>query len=222
MEYLYLSDNSQFSINFESSVNYSLFGLLELGLSSLSLTEFPNFSEKLPMLRYLDLSNNKISGSVPNWLHEVYFWTNLEHLDLSYNLLTGNISLSIWNASRLLFLNLAYNQLTDTIPQCLANLSSLEVLDLQMNKFHGPLPSNFSKESALETLNLYGNQLEDHIPKSLSLCKGLMFLNLGRNKIEDNFPHWLQTLQYLKVFFCETISYTVSLLIQRSSIHFQI
>jgi len=95
LEYLYLSDNSQLSINFESSINYSLFGLLQLGLSSLSLTEFPNLSEKFPRLGYLDLSNNKISGSVPNWLHEVDFWTNLEHLDLSYNLLTGDIPLSI-------------------------------------------------------------------------------------------------------------------------------
>ncbi|AES69318.1 receptor-like protein 9DC3 [Medicago truncatula] len=196
LKFLQLSDNSQLSVNFESSVNYSFFDLMELGLSSLSLTEFPNFSEKLPMLVYLDLSNNKISGSVPNWLHEVDF---LRRLDLSYNLLTGDISLSICNASGLVFLSLAYNQMTGTIPQCLANLSYLEVLDLQMNKFHGTLPSNFSKESELETLNLYGNQLEGHIPKSLSLCKGLMFLNLGNNIIEDNFPHWLETLHYLKV-----------------------
>jgi len=211
LTFLYLSDNSQLSINFESSVNYSLSGLFELGLSSLSLTEFPNLSEKFRRLGYIDLSNNKISGSVLNWSSPLFLnlsqnlFTSMEkfswnqHIDLSYNLLTGDISLSICNASGLLFLNLAYNQLTGTIPQCLANLSSLEVLDLQMNKFHGTLPSNFSKESALETLNLYGNQLEGHIPKSLSLCKGLKFLNLGSNKIEDIFPHWLQTLQYLKV-----------------------
>jgi len=111
------------------------------------------------MLRYLDLSNNKISGSVPNWLHEVDYgsspvflnlsrnlftsmkqfswnhWPNLHRLDLSDNLLTGDISLSICNASGLIFLSWAYNQLTGTIPQCLANLSFLEVLDVQMNKF---------------------------------------------------------------------------------------
>jgi len=125
LKFLYLSDNSQLSINFESSVNYSLSRLFELGLSSLRLTEFPNLSEKFPSLGYVDLSNNKISGCVPNWLHEVDYgsspvflnlsrnlftsmeqfswnhWPNLHRLDLSDNLLTGDISLSICNASGL-------------------------------------------------------------------------------------------------------------------------
>lgn len=120
-------------------------------------------------------------------------------LDLSHNLLNGEIPLAVCNMSSLKFLNLGYNNLTGIIPQCFAESPSLQVLNLQMNMFYGTLPSNFSKNCSFGTLNLYGNQLEGHFPKSLSRCKELEFLNLGSNKIEDNFPDWLQTLQDLKV-----------------------
>jgi Leucine-rich repeat (LRR) protein len=120
-------------------------------------------------------------------------------LIFSFNLLEGDITLSIFNMSSLQMLNLAHNKLTGIIPQCFANLSSLQVLDLQMNRFYGSLPINFSKSCKLETLNLNGNQLEGYFPKSLSNCKNLRDLNLHENKLVDKFPNWLQTLQYLKV-----------------------
>ncbi|GAU42402.1 hypothetical protein TSUD_324570 [Trifolium subterraneum] len=120
-------------------------------------------------------------------------------LDLSFNLLDGDLPVSICNMSSLSMLNLAYNKLTGIIPQCLANLSSLRVLDLQMNRFYGSLPSDFSEFGQLHSLNLNGNQLAGNIPQYLSRCKNLEFLDLGNNKIEDYFPDWLQTLQNLKV-----------------------
>jgi len=223
LKFLSLSKNSQLSLNFESSVHYNISQLSELDLSSLSLIVLPNLSGKVPGLQYLDLSNNKMSGGVPNWLYGVdtgyshlfvnlsqnlftsmdqfsrNLWQDIDGLDLSYNLLADDISLSICNASGLLFLSLANNQLKGTIPQCLSSLSSLKVLDLQMNQFHGTLPSNFSKESELHTLNLFRNRLEGHLPKSLSHCKNLEVLNIGNNKIEGNFPYWFQTMQSLKV-----------------------
>ncbi|XP_004515442.1 uncharacterized protein [Cicer arietinum] len=213
LEYLYLSDNSQLSLNFESNFNFSR--LRELGLSSLSLTGIPKLSGKLSNLSYLDLSNNKLNGTVPNWLLETstslnlsqnlftsidHFSKKLDSIDLSFNLLAGDLSfLSDCNMSSLRILNLANNNLTGTIPQCLANLSSLLILDLQMNNFLGTLPNNFSKDCSLETLNLNDNQLEGHLPISLSNCKNLEVLNLGNNKIQDYFPYWLQTIDVLKV-----------------------
>ncbi|KAK2378166.1 receptor protein 9DC3 [Trifolium repens] len=220
LDTLSLSHNSQLSIKFESNVNYNLSHLRELNLSSMSLTEFPNLSGKFSRLDSLDLSNNKLSGRVPNWLletvHSLTFlnlsqnmfmsinqFSTYNHqlgvLDLSFNLLEGEFPESICNMSSLQVLNLAHNKLTGIIPQCLVNLSSLKFLDLQMNRFYGSLPTNFSASDQLQALDLNGNQLEGHFPKFLSRCKNLEFLNLGNNKIEDHFPDWLQTLQYLKV-----------------------
>jgi len=222
LQFLSLSWNSQLSLNFESNVNYRFSNLLSLELSSVNLINFHKLQGNFSSLAYLDLSNNKLNGSMPNWLLEknslkvlnlsqnlftsIDQWINvntsngyLSDLDLSHNLLNGEFPWSVCNISSLQFLNLGCNNLTGIIPQCLANLSSLEVLNLQRNTFHGTLPNNFSKDSKIVTMNLYSNQLEGHFPKSLSHCKKLEFLNLGRNKIEDNFPDWLQTLQDLKV-----------------------
>jgi len=130
LESLHLSNSSQLSLNFESSINYSFSRLVELDLSSLGLTEFPKLSRKVPVLQTLILSNNKLNGKVPNWLHEIdsLFVVNLAQnflrtpvdqfsrnyqlrdLDLSYNLLTGGISSSICNASSLHTLLLSNKQ----------------------------------------------------------------------------------------------------------------
>ncbi|XP_027330996.1 receptor-like protein 34 [Abrus precatorius] len=218
LTYLSLSHNGKLSLNFTFDSNHSFSNLTEMDLSSISLTEFPNLFGKFPCLGYLDMSNNGLAGRVPNWLHEMssLYYLNfsqnlltsldqfplnyqLKGLDLSFNLLAGDISSSICNASSLRILNLSHNTLTGTIPQCLANLSSLSVLDLQMNKLYGILPSNFSKNNELTTLNLNDNQLEGLLPESLSNCTNLEVLNLGNNQIQDTFPQSLQTLPNLKV-----------------------
>ncbi|XP_058742821.1 receptor-like protein 7 [Vicia villosa] len=220
LQYLSLSHNSQLSLNIESNVSYSFVELTTLELSSLSLNELPKFLGKFPSLYSLDMSNNKFNGRVPNWLLETVnslrylnlsqnMFTSIDqisrsnqwliYLDLSYNLLQGELSASICNLSSLQFLNLAHNKLTGTIPQCLVSLSDLEVLDLQMNKFYGTLPNNFSNFCVLSTLNLFDNQLEDRVPETLSQCRSLEVLNLGSNRIEDKLPDFLQTLLDLRV-----------------------
>ena len=216
---LNLSQNDQLSLNFESNVNYTVSSLIFLDLSSTSLTEFPNLAGKVPMLEFLYLSDNKINGRVPNWLHKIgplylldlshnqlkqsldqVSWNQqLEYLDFSFNQITGGISSSICNASSIRYLNLSHNKLTGIISQCLTNSSSLRVLDLQQNKLHGTLPNSFSKNCWIETLNLNDNQLQGPLPKSLSNCRFLEVLHLANNELEDTFPHWLQVLTYLRL-----------------------
>jgi len=201
------------------NVNCNFPRLERLYLSSLGLSVFPKLSGKVPMLTELDLSNNKLKGTVPKWLHEMdsLSFLNLSHnllttamnqfsrnyslqfLDLSFNLLTGDMSSSICNVSSLNVLLLSHNKLVGVIPPCLENLSYLSILDLQRNKLNGTLPSNFSMTSLLNVLNLNDNQLEGILPKSLSNCKQLEILNLANNQIEDKFPDWLQTLPMLTV-----------------------
>ena len=188
-------------------------------MSFLGLTEFPKLSRKVPVLESLFLTNNKLNGTVPNWLHEIdslifvnlaqnflttpvdQFSRNykLRQLDLSDNLLTGVISSSICNASSLEILVLSNNKLAGTIPQCLASSSFLFILDLEINRLNGTLPNTFSKNSLMTSLNLNDNRLEGPLPESLSNCMQLELLNVGNNQIEDTFPHWLPTLPYLKV-----------------------
>ncbi|WVY90346.1 hypothetical protein V8G54_035860 [Vigna mungo] len=218
LEFLSLSNLGQLSLNFESSVNYSFSRLRVLDLSSMGLTEFPKLSRKVPVLQVLKLSDNKLNGKVPNWLHEMDSLSNvmldrnflttpvdqfsrsyrLGCLDVSFNLLTGGISSSICNVSTLQVLVLSNNKLTGTIPLCLVSSPFLYLLRLERNRLNGTLPNTFANNS-LSSLHLNDNRFEGPLPESLSNCMNLEVLNLGNNQLEDTFPHWLQTLPLLKV-----------------------
>ncbi|XP_068488252.1 receptor-like protein Cf-9 homolog [Phaseolus vulgaris] len=215
-----LSHNTFISINFDSSVEI-LPNLQFLYLSSCNMSTFPKFLEILQNMVVLDLSNNKIRGSIPQGFREqLLHWKDIETIDLSYNRLqgdlpippsgieyflisnnelTGDISSTMCNASSLRILNLAHNNLIGHIPQCLATFPFLIVLDLQVNNLYGNIPQNFPEKNAFETIKLNGNRFKGPLPQSLAHCTKLQVLDLGNNDIQDTFPHWLETLQELQV-----------------------
>ena len=220
--FLDLSSNSFLSVNFENNFDYILPNFRFLILSSSKLSSFPKFLAPMQNLLALDLSHNKIRGSIPKWFHDnlLRSWKNIHFIDLSFNKLqgqlpippngigiflvsnnklSGDISSALCNASNLSVLNLACNNLTGLIPQCLGTFRSLWALDLQKNNLYGSLPHNFSKANAFQTIKLNGNQLKGPIPQSLAHCTTLEVLDLGNNNIEDTFPYWLETLPTLQV-----------------------
>nr|KJB62998.1 hypothetical protein B456_009G448200 [Gossypium raimondii] len=237
LKYLDLSYNSlSLTSNTTSTIN-----LTRLFLSSCNLSEFPQFLKGLKSLESLDLSCNKIEGKIPQWMQEVgngsltylnvshnsltevehFPWKNIAVLDLSSNLIRGNlpipastidvflisnnsfngeVSSVICNVTSLRILDLSHNNLSGTIPQCFGNLSnSLEFLNLKKNKFYGTIPPTFAKGCRLSNFNLNGNLLEGPLTPSILNCNGLEVLDLGNNKINDTFPHWLGSLPQLQV-----------------------
>ncbi|TYH74978.1 hypothetical protein ES332_D05G441400v1 [Gossypium tomentosum] len=248
LKHLDLSYNSlSLTSNTTSTVNHILPNLTGLLLSSCNLGEFPQFLKGLKSLESLDLSCNKIEGKIPQWMQEVgnvsltylnvshnsltnpwtqrevehFPWNNIAVLDLSSNLIRGNlpipastinvflisnnsfngeVSSLICNASSLQILDLSYNNLSGTIPQCFGNLSdSLEFLNLKKNKFYGTIPPTFAEGCQLTNFNLNGNLLEGPLTPSILNCNDLEVLDLGNNKINDTFPHWLGSLPKLQV-----------------------
>nr|XP_029150069.1 receptor-like protein 18 [Arachis hypogaea] len=152
---LTLSGYESISLKSDVNANYTFSNLEMLHLSSNTMLDFPKFSGKFPRLLILDLSNNKLQGKVPKWIHDLdslyhlnlstnqltsiekFSWHGLQYLDLSSNLMTNEISSILCNISSLEVVDLSNNYFTGTIPQCLSNLSYLEVLDLRMNKLYG-------------------------------------------------------------------------------------
>ncbi|KAL1174381.1 hypothetical protein V6Z11_A04G007700 [Gossypium hirsutum] len=230
MEWLFMPTKHAASVN-----------LTSLFLSSCNLSEFPQFLKGLKSLESLDLSYNRIEGKIPQWMQEVgndsltylnvshnyltevehFPWKNIAVLDLSSNLIRGNlpipastinvflisnnsfngeVSSLICNVTSLQILDLSHNNLSGTIPQCFENLSnSLEFLNLKKNKFYGTIPPTFAKGCRLTNLNLNGNLLGGPLTPSILNCRGLEVLDLGNNKINDTFPHWLGSLPQLQV-----------------------
>lgn len=111
----------------------------------------------LTQLELLDLSNNNLSGTIPNFTH----LNNLTGLDLWDNQLTNAIP-DFSNLPNLVKLELTRNQLNNSIPD-FTNLGLLQYLDLTENQLTGSLP-DFSNLPGLTYLRIGNNPLTGAIP----------------------------------------------------------
>ncbi|XP_059663922.1 receptor-like protein 7 [Cornus florida] len=177
--------------------NMSTQTLSTLDLSQNFITGFhqpPPLALPWGTLRILDLSLNKLQGSLPVPPSSTLVY------NVANNKLTGQIPLLICNASSLDVLDLSYNILSGIIPQCLANFSDrLTLLNLRNNKLGGPIPQTYKNGTQLTMINLSQNQLVGPVPRSLINCSLLESLDLGNNQINDIFPFWLGTLSESKI-----------------------
>jgi len=153
----------------------------------------PSFPENL---EYLDFSSNKLNSVIPRNIGNYLTFTSF--ISLSNNALSGSIPDSFCNVSHLQVLDLSNNNIDGKIPLCLLEAST-EILNLRQNSLMGPLPDIFSATCTLEILDLRDNKLDGKIPKSLSNCTWLEILNLGENKIVDVFPCMLMKISTLRV-----------------------
>ncbi|XP_078152604.1 uncharacterized protein LOC144547786 [Carex rostrata] len=102
-------------------------------------------------LRSMDLSNNNITGEIPQ---EIVFLMALVNLNLSHNHLIGNIPLKIGNMTSLESLDFHMNNLSGTIPQSMSALYSLEVLNFSYNNLSGSIPTGHQLQ-ALDDPSIY-------------------------------------------------------------------
>lgn len=131
-------------------------------------------SGSLPSLRQclkVDLSNNMLTGDmsiIQNWE------ASLEILDVSSNRLTGSIPNLTSQFQRLAILNLQNNSLVGSLPTVLGTFRSLSAVDLSSNKLDGPIPPNFFTSLTLANLNLSGNHFNGSIPFQRSNAGGFL------------------------------------------------
>ncbi|KAA8529941.1 hypothetical protein F0562_034455 [Nyssa sinensis] len=131
---LIMLDLAYNSLSIDASGSNSSFPRLTgLSLASCKLQQFPNLKNQSDM-DYLDLSNNQISGEIPNWIWELA-GNGYSYLNLSHNLLVDlQKPYSFGNAT--LDLDLHSNQLHGQIP--IPPLSNY--LDYSSNNFNYSIP----------------------------------------------------------------------------------
>ncbi|KAK4386441.1 LRR receptor-like serine/threonine-protein kinase GHR1 [Sesamum angolense] len=157
-----------------------------LGLvADVDLSVFTN----LTMLVKLSISNNSITGKLPNKLSN---FKSLEYLDVSENMFSSSLPSDIGKLVSLKNLSLAGNNFSGSIPDTISGLASIRSLDMSSNSLSGPLPSSLIRLGGLVYLNLSLNGFTKSIPKGLELMKQLDVLDLHGNMLDGKFdPEFL-------------------------------
>ncbi|KAL7595941.1 hypothetical protein Lser_V15G29224 [Lactuca serriola] len=161
--------------------------LTYLNLSSNNISgKTPDLSSNFGNNSIIDLSSNRFYGPITNVSSTVAL------LDLSRNKFYGGISFLCQIVHGfLLVLDLSHNLLSGQLPDCLWHFKELKILNLEHNKLSGTLPTSVGSLIKLEVLYLYKNNLSGELPLSLKNCKRLSFLNLEANKFSGNVPVWI-------------------------------
>nr|GEV94404.1 hypothetical protein [Tanacetum cinerariifolium] len=134
---------------------------------------------------YFSLSDNKLSGVIPQDLRSLY---KLLALDLSKNTLTGPIPRYISDWTQIMYLNLSHNKLTKKITSEIGKLSYLAILDLSWNLHTNKIPSAFHSLVDLEIMNLSHNSLSGSIPKNFAYLPSQIDINLSYNELVGLVP----------------------------------
>ncbi|KAL0389165.1 UNVERIFIED_CONTAM: Receptor-like protein 53 [Sesamum calycinum] len=209
LNYLYLSYNNLFVDTSITNTSVSMFPqIFMLGLASCNLHNFPNLIN-LHELESLDLSNNRITGEIPNWIWEIrngtltslnlslnllvglqkpyHIPSSLNMLDLHSNLLQGELPLLPQYAN---YIDYSNNNFEKSIPLNIGNFTTdLVYLSLANNSLSEAIPTSFCNATKLQVLDLSANKLSGTIPPCLvENIKQLAVLNLGWNNISGHIP----------------------------------
>ncbi|CBI18143.3 unnamed protein product, partial [Vitis vinifera] len=185
-----------------------LLNLTTLKLASCKLRTLPDLSTQ-SRLTYLDLSDNQIPGSIPNWIRKIGNGSLL-HLNLSHNLLedlqetfsnfTPSLSILDLHSNQLhgqiptppqfcSYVDYSDNRFTSSIPDGIGVYISFTIFfSLSKNNITGSIPRSICNATYLQVLDFSNNNLSGKIPSCLIEYGTLGVLNLRRNNFSGAIP----------------------------------
>ncbi|KHN04732.1 Receptor-like protein 12 [Glycine soja] len=184
LEDLTLSENSLSVKLVPSWVPPFQLSSLELRSCKLGPT-FPSWLKTQSSLNSLDISDNGINDSVPDW-----FWNNLQYmgdLNMSFNYLIGsipNISFKLRNRPSV---HLNTNQFEGKIPSFLLQAFGLILSENNFSDLFSFLCDQ-STAANFDTLDVSHNQIKGQLPDCWKSVKQLVFLDLSSNKLSGKIP----------------------------------
>ncbi|KAK9162013.1 hypothetical protein Syun_002915 [Stephania yunnanensis] len=199
---------------------HSLGSLEQLAVLNLGGNKFsgpiPSSYANLPNLTDLILSNNQLNGTIPPSLFTL---PSLQYMDLRQNKFIGILDDEAFPnsiSSPLTMLDLSYNLLQGNIPKFISKFTSLKHLELNSNNFHGAVdPRMFTSLKNLSVIDLSDNIMLlidtsdlvitipslsifaasscnlSAVPEFLRYQPVLYNLDLSNNQIQGKMPDWL-------------------------------
>ncbi|KAJ1429813.1 Protein kinase-like domain superfamily [Sesbania bispinosa] len=139
----------------------------------------PNIA-RIDNLRVLDLSDNNLSGEVPDDFFKQC--GSLRTVSLARNKFSGSVPPGVWTLSGLRSLDLSANMLEGEIPKGVEALKNLRSISLARNRFSGKIPDGFGSCLLLRSIDFSENAFSGSIPGDL---KELPEFNVRRPSIVD-------------------------------------
>ena len=159
------------------------------------------FFKRVPHLRYLRLSNNRISGAFTDGAFEDA--GELVELHASNNDLLGPLPDSVRRLTKLKSLRLSGNARLGAgrgIPAALSECWNLRVGELARAGFEGDVADDaFARMRRLSSLNLAENKFSGNLPASLKSAEFLRKLEIQNNAFVGEIPSWLVELPHLEL-----------------------
>ncbi|RDY00647.1 LRR receptor-like serine/threonine-protein kinase GSO1, partial [Mucuna pruriens] len=192
---LYLSENS---LSLKCVSNWvPPFQLVYLGLASCKLgPSFPSWLHTQSSLLELDISDNGLNDSVPQW-----FWNKLQYmlvLNMSHNNLAGAIPNIPWKLFYRPIIILNSNQFENRVPTFLLQASELFLSENKFSDLFSFLCGEQSTAANLATLDLSRNQIKGQLPDCWESVGPLLFLDLSNNKLSGKIPMSMGSLVKLE------------------------
>ncbi|GKV29239.1 hypothetical protein SLEP1_g38180 [Rubroshorea leprosula] len=201
------------------------FQIFELRLASWHLgLQFPQWLHSQKYLRYLDISNTRISDMVPSW-----FWgvsSQCVYVNISHNQIHGQLP-NVLNSSPTFFgtvIDFNSNNFTGPLARISSNVVSLDmsnnnlsgslfhflcgemnefmtmnILNLGKNFLFGELPDCWTNWQYLNAIVLADNQLTGGIPRSIGALGALSSLHLQENYLTGEIPLSLSNCTNLEI-----------------------
>uniref|UniRef100_M0VT47 Disease resistance R13L4/SHOC-2-like LRR domain-containing protein n=1 Tax=Hordeum vulgare subsp. vulgare TaxID=112509 RepID=M0VT47_HORVV len=165
LEQLFLSDNS-------------IYGTIPFSLC------------KLRSLLLLDISENKLTGSIPDCSADTSIKNRtsmrIQNLNLRNNNLSGEFPSFLRDCQQIVFLDLAHNHFSGTLPTWIGEkLPNLAFLRLRSNMLYGHIPEDLTTLIYLQYLDLACNNLTGSIPKSIFNYKGMILASHDYDVFRD-------------------------------------
>ncbi|PIN06476.1 Serine/threonine protein kinase [Handroanthus impetiginosus] len=107
------------------------------------------------------------------------------------NYLTGPLSPSVGNLTRLQHLDLRINALSGTLPKELGKLTDLRILAVGINNFSGPLPSQLGNCTRLEQLWIDSSGVSGAIPRTFANLQNLRIVFASDNALTGHIPDFI-------------------------------